>query len=127
MTPSHAPLVLVVDDDINVRKVLKQILERSGFSVLLAEHGVHALAVLDQAREPVRVLLTDVVMPSMGGVELAERVLARPSPPHILLMSGFPHQDASLVVAGERPPFFQKPLDMKGLVRRIEQLLGVQG
>ena len=80
MTVTDEPLVLVVDDDAMVRRVLRLTLERAGLRVLLAEHGVDALNQLASVGEPVRVLLTDIVMPQMGGVALAEHVLARKSP-----------------------------------------------
>lgn len=113
------PLVLVVDDDATVRKVLKIALERAHLRVLTAEHGVDALAKLDAAGEPVDVILSDVVMPEMGGVALCEAALTRPHPPRIILMSGFNHDPARLRVAGKGAPFVQKPFDMDDVVRRV--------
>ncbi len=125
MTVTDEPLVLVVDDDAMVRRVLRLTLERAGLRVLLAEHGVDALNQLATAGEPVRVLLTDIVMPEMGGVALAERVLAQKSPPKIILMSGFMHAADRLTVAGQTPPFVQKPFKGDEIAKLVWSVMGI--
>ncbi len=116
-------LVLVVDDDAAVRRALKLALERDGIRVLLGENGVHALTVLAEAGEPAAVLLADVVMPEMGGVALAERLLATASPPAVILMSGFSHDPSRLMVSGRRAPFIQKPFTLPDVVRQVRTAL----
>ncbi len=123
MTPD--PLIMIVDDDATVRKVLRSAFERAHFQVLTAEHGVDALAQLAKASERVLLILTDVVMPEMGGVALAEKALALPTPPRIMLMSGFNHDPARLRVLGKAPPFVQKPFDLDDLVRRVQAEIGL--
>src|SRR5215831_6673786 len=68
-----AETILLVDDDASVRELAARVLERRGFRVLLAADGVQALA-LSSGEESVHLLLTDVVMPRLGGVELAKRL-----------------------------------------------------
>jgi CheY-like chemotaxis protein len=119
------PLLLVVDDDPGVRKLLKTSLERAGFRVLLGENGVHALEVLAEADGPIALLLSDVVMPGMGGVDLAAKLLAMPAPPKVMLMSGYPHDPALLRVAGTNPPFLRKPFNPPDVVKRIRVELGI--
>ena len=125
MSPRREPLLLVVDDDSTVRRVLKVSFERAGFRVLVAEHGVDALGQMETAGEPVALVLTDVVMPEMGGVALAERALAQVPPPKVILMSGFNHTAERLVVAGQTPKFVQKPFKIDELVRLVRSELGL--
>jgi two-component system cell cycle sensor histidine kinase/response regulator CckA len=118
--------LLVVDDDATVRRVLQISLERAGFRVLAAEHGVHALQLLDANPGVVDLILTDVVMPEMDGVTLAERVLTRPTPPRLLFMSGYIHDPEKLDrVLGRPAPFVQKPFDVDDLASRIRVDLGI--
>lgn len=119
------PYVLVVDDDATVRKVLRIALERAQMRVETAGHGVEALAVIAGATEDFDLILTDVVMPEMGGVALAEQAIKHPNPPHIMFMSGFNHDPARLRYAGRSAPFVQKPFDMDDVVRRVRTLIGI--
>lgn len=124
MTPAKDPLLLIVDDDASVRRVLRVGLEREGFRVLVAEHGLDGLAQLQAASEPVRLVITDVVMPEMGGVAFAERALERVPAPRVILMSGFSHDPARLSVRGQTPPFVQKPFKIDEVAKLIRLELG---
>lgn len=114
-------LILVVDDDDTIRRVLRTGLEREGFEVLVAEHGVDALDVMRKAPRRIDVMLADVVMPTMGGVELAERVLEMKRPPRIILMSGIIHDPSKIRVGTHSPPFVQKPFEMVGLLKLVRR------
>jgi two-component system response regulator AtoC len=67
--------VLIVDDELNIRRVLAAMLKRDGYEVTTAADGEQALAVLQ--RSPVHVVVTDLVMPRLGGMQLLERALRR--------------------------------------------------
>src|SRR5690606_932952 len=84
--------VLLVEDEGTVRTVAMRILQRRGFSVYVASSGEDALTML-AASGGVDVIISDVMMPGMSGLELAERVAATPAPPPIILMSGFATPD----------------------------------
>jgi len=71
----EAPLILVVDDALTVRRVIQRLLQREGYRVALANDGVHALEILEQQR-PLMVL-SDIEMPRMDGFELARTIRAR--------------------------------------------------
>jgi DNA-binding NtrC family response regulator len=116
--------VLVVDDDPTVRKLVRTGLEYAGYRVIDAENGVDALRKLGATKDPVQVLVTDVVMPEMGGVALAEKVLERKPTPQVILMSGFSHDPARLRVLGVTPPFIQKPFRINDIVNLVNIAAG---
>ena len=81
-------MVLVVDDDPGMRQLVRMILEQSGHVVLSATNGVEALMVYASYHSRLDVLVTDVDMPQMGGIELAARIRAMHAPNRIVLMTG---------------------------------------
>src|SRR5215831_1539928 len=80
--------VLVVDDDAGIRKIVGMILKQNGHDVLWASNGLEALMVYSSYRARLDLVLTDVDMPQMTGVELAARIHARDPFEKILLMTG---------------------------------------
>jgi signal transduction histidine kinase/ActR/RegA family two-component response regulator len=113
--------VLVVDDDDEVRRVLADMLEELGFTVKAAESGQQALNALTTGRQ-FDLVLTDVVMPTMNGVELAAAVRERwPSLP-VIFASGY----ADLGSFGEKlkdQDVIRKPYRLEDLARRIDRVL----
>jgi two-component system cell cycle sensor histidine kinase/response regulator CckA len=115
--------VVLVDDDALVRRPLELLLRRAGFHVTAYGSGVSALEALG-AGEPFEILVTDVVMPGLSGVqmvaELATRGIVRPT----VFVSG--HHDEEDLRAGELPPnqrFLAKPFSADELVGAIRSLL----
>jgi DNA-binding NtrC family response regulator len=118
------PTVLVVDDDETVRRVLSLTLESAGFRVLTADDGRHALAVLASAREVVDLILTDVVMPEMSGVALAQQVFAQDADARVCIMSGYLDDRAKLRrEIGHPVSFMHKPFDVDELVAHLRSEL----
>jgi CheY-like chemotaxis protein len=114
------PTVLIVEDEESVRSFVRIVLEREGFRVLQATHGVEALSLLDDPRVTTDVLLTDVMMPQMGGRELAERVLAVQPDVRVVFMSGYVSDKSLLTGVAERQAaFLQKPFAIEDLVRAV--------
>jgi PAS domain S-box-containing protein len=112
--------VLVAEDEETVRRFVRIVLEREGFRVLEAENGMDALAVFEAADPAPDILLTDVVMPQMGGKELARRLVeARPGL-KVIFMSGFVRDPELLEGLNDRrAPFLQKPFDIAELARIV--------
>ncbi|HLV26009.1 MAG TPA: response regulator [Gemmatimonadales bacterium] len=114
--------VLLVEDEGTVRTVAMRILQRRGFSVFVASSGEDALTML-AASGGVDVIISDVMMPGMSGLELAERVSATPAPPPVVLMSGFatPEMDPNtlrrLAVRFLPKPF--TPDELESVVRQV--------
>ena len=87
-SPNRPPIVLLVDDDGDVRETSAEMLEELGYVVLQAESAAEALSILD--RQPqLDVLVTDVRMPGMSGLELSALATARRGGLRVILISGF--------------------------------------
>jgi len=84
----YAGAILVVDDDDSVRMVVQAYLEAAGYTVISASDGVLGLAYFKQNRNGISLLLTDVAMPNMSGLDLADRVLELDGTLPVLFMSG---------------------------------------
>jgi two-component system cell cycle sensor histidine kinase/response regulator CckA len=121
-----ARTVLVVEDEEGVRAVATRVLELEGFRVLEATHGADALEVVGRHGAP-DLVLTDVIMPVMGGAELAARLRARWPALPILFMSGYAAAD--LVRQGAldgESVTIHKPFTPGALVRSVAAALGRQ-
>ena len=116
--------VLVVDDDADIRKVLQRALTFAGYEVLLAADGREALALLAHEGPRVRLLLTDVMMPGIGGRELAERVRNGHPAVRILFSSGYAENAIAhhgVLAAGVQ--FIAKPYSLQALTRKVREVL----
>src|SRR6266850_18535 len=122
--PRGTETVLLVEDAAAVRAVAKQVLERQGYTVLQAPDGELALHVAHKHRGPNHLLLTDVVMPVLGGRRLAEQLaLVRPDM-KVLYASGY--TDDSVVRHGileAGTAYLQKPFTPDSLARKVREVL----
>jgi PAS domain S-box-containing protein len=121
----HGELVLVVEDDYAVRAVTTRILENYGYAVIAAGDGQVALAVLEDKHTAVDLLLTDMVMPTMSGKEIAGRAgHLRPGLP-VLFMSGYA---GGLVgtntTLDEGVDLLEKPFTRSSLLSAVTRVLG---
>ncbi len=116
--------ILLVEDQEQVRAVAAGILERNGYRVIVAQNAGDALLLAEKHQGGIHLLLTDVVMPQISGVELARRIgLLRPEL-KVLFMSGY--TDDSIVrhgVLDSRMAFLQKPFTPESLTRKLREVL----
>jgi two-component system, cell cycle sensor histidine kinase and response regulator CckA len=120
----HFETVLVCDDDEGVRELIANVLRLRGYAVLEAKHGEHALEVAAAQREPIHLLVTDLVMPELGGIELSQRMRARIPEIKVLYISGFAEQTAYLSGPMEpRTYFMPKPFLPSELTRTVSSIL----
>lgn len=116
--------LLVVDDDEDIRELLSLALGVAGHEILTASDGPEALDVL--AAEPVDLMVLDVSMPQMSGLEVARRIRATPpaSEPLILMLSamGDPDDIAAGLAAGA-DTYATKPFNIRSLTRAVDTLL----
>jgi len=122
------PTVLLVDDDPIVRDVLRLSLEDGGYAVLAAESGLFALSLLD-AGEAVDIIVSDLTMPGMDGLELIRGAQARRMNLPAVLLTGYAGDGAALAVGGAISGAFsllRKPVSGAQLVDRISALLAAR-
>jgi two-component system cell cycle sensor histidine kinase/response regulator CckA len=115
-------LILLVEDEAAVRAVAKRILTRVGFDVLEARDGTDALVLWAQHRERIRLVLTDAVMPVMGGRELVERLKADGLTAPVLFMSGYADGNRGGDVPGGSA-LIGKPFSADALIERVAGML----
>jgi two-component system, cell cycle sensor histidine kinase and response regulator CckA len=119
-----AETVLVVEDDDLVRELACRMLEANGYAAIEARSPDEALAVCAERRAPIDVIVADVVMPRMTGLELVERLTAGRPSAKVLLISGY-GGDHPLVdrAAASGRAFLQKPFAGETLLLKIRELL----
>ncbi len=122
--PRGKETVLVVEDDDNLRGLAVRILRRQGYKVLEAANPGDALLICEQHEGPIDLLLTDVVMPRMSGIDLAKRLTSSRPEMKILYMSGY--LDDALSGQGfleKEAPFLVKPFSMEALAKKVREVL----
>ncbi|MBK7403022.1 MAG: response regulator [Myxococcales bacterium] len=116
--------ILLVEDDPQVRAVLRTILRRAGYEVLEAPGGEQALLTSREHAGRIHLLVTDLVMPGMNGREVAERVEAERPGLKVLYMSGYTGNTLGLVGAiDEGVAFLQKPITPTDLLTKVREVL----
>jgi signal transduction histidine kinase/CheY-like chemotaxis protein len=115
--------VLVVEDEDGVRELVRQVLADQGYAVLTARHGRDALLLAERHERPIHLLVTDVVMPEMGGRELVDRLTALRPELRVLYISGYSDDEILLrgVPAGTR--YLHKPFVAEGLMERVREAM----
>ncbi len=118
--------ILVAEDDDGTRGSVARILQRLGYSVLLAPDGLQALRMAEANLGRIDLVLTDVMMPGLSGPQLAARLRIQAPLVPVLFMSGYP-EDALGEVEGLQPEtdFIAKPFTSDALARRVSDKLGL--
>ena len=122
--PYGRETVLVVEDEDLVRKLAVRALRRYGYNAIAAANGGEALLICKDPKQTVDLVLTDVVMPYMSGVELAESLRQQNADVKVLFMSGY--ADEAEERAGALAPdahFIQKPFRPMALVQKVRKIL----
>lgn len=109
--------ILVVDDNAEIRGLAKRLIETAGHSVITAADGAEGLRLYGEHRENIALLLTDVTMPNIGGLELADRIRGMDSQLPVLFMSG----DTSSAYLGLE--FIEKPFRAADLIETVARVL----
>ncbi len=117
--------ILLVEDESSLRKLLKTTLEMNHYRVLEAKDGTEALSICRNNLAQIDLVVTDLAMPQMTGIQLMEKVMELRSNMRFLLISGYPEQ----VMGGAEHianmgDFLEKPFLPDALVRKVEEILG---
>jgi two-component system, cell cycle sensor histidine kinase and response regulator CckA len=121
---SGTETILLVEDEYAVRELARGILETAGYTVLEAPRGEEAIQIARTHRSPINLLLTDVVMPLMGGRQLAEAIKEIDRNIKVVFMSGYAESAIAhrgILEAGAE--LLQKPFTPDTLVRKIREVL----
>ena len=116
--------VLIVEDDNSLLKFAQKVLQRYGYRILTAENGEEAFKIGKEHEGPIHLMITDVVMPKMGGKEVAERLQSLYPQMKVIYMSGYTNN--AIVQHGVLAPglnFLQKPFSPEGLARKVREVL----
>jgi two-component system, cell cycle sensor histidine kinase and response regulator CckA len=113
-----APTILVVDDEAIARAFMERALTQDGFQVILASDGEGALETLRTSRRKIDLIVTDLVMPGMGGHAFAVEVGQLPSPPPLLYISAYEKPQGDMAKR-----FLQKPFSIADLTEAVRRLL----
>jgi len=114
--------ILLAEDNEGLREVIGEYLTSKGYKVLLARDGIEALQIAETRKEPIHLLLSDVVMPRMRGPELVRRLSGSHAEAKAMYMSGH----ADLAIEGtslQKAMVVTKPVDLTALARKIRQAL----
>jgi two-component system cell cycle sensor histidine kinase/response regulator CckA len=119
--------VLVVDDETAVRRFAVRVLQRDGYEVLEASDGVEAVELLESGKASVHIIVSDIVMPRMNGVELMQAVAGSHPQVPVVLMSGY--ATAALSDLGIATPcsILPKPFPAERLLAEVHRCVGGRG
>ncbi len=111
--------ILLVEDEPAVRQLFAQALARAGYRVFEARNGQEAMKLFDQYGDTIDLLLTDLRMPYMGGVELVQHLRARRQTLKLICVSGYPAAGDSELTSD----FLSKPFSREDLLSKVREVL----
>ena len=121
---STGQTILIVEDEAMIRGNVRECLQQLGYRVLEAENGEAALRVCDDSNGKIDLVLTDLVMPGMGGYELAGQLAKRHPAVQMLFMSGYTEDSAARrEILSQGSAFLQKPFSVADLSSAIHYAL----
>ena len=117
--------ILVVDDEPFIREIIQATLGREGYTVLVAENGEQALQLCDAQQGEIDVLVTDLKMPVMDGIQLARRIKASMPSLRVVIISGF-GEGKTLIESGFLPEdivYLEKPFSLNAIEDTVRKVL----
>jgi two-component system cell cycle sensor histidine kinase/response regulator CckA len=127
VVPNGTETILIAEDEEAVRDLTARALKRRGYSVLAAESPHEALRLIDEGEQSIDLLLTDLVMPQMGGRELADHVIERIPTIRVLFMSGYADEAVTRSGAVGFGSFLEKPFSALELSSKVREVLDARG
>lgn len=123
--PSRASeTILLVEDEVSVRRLVERVLRPLGYAVLVASSGLEALALAEDHVGPIDLLLTDVVLPGMDGCELTKSLIGARPTMKVMYMSGYAAEVGLRLGATDEPvAFIEKPFTIAEFLRRVRSVL----
>ena len=125
--PKGTETILLVEDELGIRELAGDFLQRQGYMVLTAMDGNEALRIAQGHEDLIHLLVTDIVMPNIGGKELAQRLTQVRPQIKVLFMSGYPdHPALASADIGVQTTVLQKPFLLDALAHKVRNLLDQQ-
>jgi two-component system cell cycle sensor histidine kinase/response regulator CckA len=121
--PSGSETVLLVEDEAPLRSATREYLESKGYHILEASNGVSGLEVCSEYKDAIHVLITDVVMPRMGGMDLATKAIAIHPECKTICVSGYTDRSIDLKDLPSGSLVLQKPISLDSLAHSIRRIL----
>jgi two-component system cell cycle sensor histidine kinase/response regulator CckA len=122
--PNSAKTILVVDDEPEIRKLIGAVIHQSGYVALTADSGEHALTLFRNQKEPLELLITDVVQPGMSGPMLADRLTALQPDLKVLYISGYDNTHVvQKYVVEKGHALLTKPFTIEELRTKVSAIL----
>jgi CheY-like chemotaxis protein len=116
--------ILVVDDEPEIRKLVSAMVTAKGYNVLTADSGEHALTLVKNLKNPIDLLLTDVVAPGMSGPMLADKLTEQQPDLRVLFMSGYDNTNVvQRYVVEKGHALLHKPFTVEELGRKVAEIL----
>ena len=122
-TARGSECVLLAEDDTALRALLERVLKSGGYRVLTAADGEEALRITSAYAGEIALLVTDVVMPRMSGVELATRLVGERPDCAVLFISGYADDAIAAYRIAPDAPFLRKPFSPDELTQRVRAVL----
>jgi len=119
---NHGATILIAEDEPALRSLLQKLLNSAGYQVLIASDGKKALEIADQHKRNIDLLLSDVVMPEMSGMELAKTLKSKFPDIRIILTSAYPQ--GTLIMESDWR-FMPKPFFPRRLLEEVRHVLSI--
>lgn len=120
---SRRKSVLTIDDEVAVLRSLTSALAQYGLTAMVAESGAQALELFRKHHDEIMLVISDIVMPGMSGTVMARQMRQIDPEVKIILMSGYPEEEAEVTGKNEFP-FMEKPIRAGDLLLKVESLVG---
>jgi PAS domain S-box-containing protein len=115
--------ILLAEDDTALRESISEYLNLHGYKVLEAANGAQALQIAKEHAESIQVLLTDVILPKLSGVDLAHEVAVMSPDVVILFISGYTDSKLAVFKPSSSTAFLQKPFGLGALLEKLEEMI----
>lgn len=122
---NHKPMILVVDDEVELLELLRDIFQKKGYRVQTAVDGLNALEVFKRRRHDVAIV--DIKMPGMDGIKLCKMIKEINPKTELILMTGYPTMESAIETLKPGAfDYFLKPIKVEEIIRTIERALEKQ-
>ncbi|VVB84418.1 Methyl sulfide methyltransferase-associated sensor [uncultured archaeon] len=126
LVAGHGELILIVDDEAQIRDITSSALKTHGYSVLTASNGMEAIALYEQNREEIKLVLMDMMMPVMDGLAGIQELRKINPGVKVIAASGLTEKDKLTKAAGTMNAFLPKPFTVEKLLRTIHGVLSAK-